>query len=135
MATTLPQKQKYIITFIVWSVIVLGLMIWFQTYINQDDDSTEIRQRGEFWIGSTGVWGLLWLAALTLISYYAVRLMHHYFDKISRDTSKFYNLTLVHLREIAQGLGSVDTLSNSLQSISSGFIKALSAQSPQGPSG
>jgi hypothetical protein len=112
-----PEMRTFMFAFIGWTVLVLGLMSWFQFYMNQNDP--EIRQRGQFWIGATGVWGLIWIPVIMIGGYYSVKLMHHYTDGFMNNTAKFYTNVEIKLEQILQSVRNVDKLENSVTSLTS----------------
>lgn len=99
-----PQLLGYLIAMGMVLVTIISLSIWFQTVDNRDYDNAQ------FWIGSTGVWGMVLGSMVLIFGSYFIQISAYNFFQLNNETIIFFKTLLKVAQQINSKLESITSL-------------------------
>lgn len=107
-----PILGPYVIAMTIIGVLAISLGIWFQTRPDpRDYDSVR------FWVGSSGIWGILIGSAVVIFGAYFVKLSTYNFLKLNIDTLEFFAVMKQVAQDISKKLDNVTNIPRVIRSI------------------
>uniref|UniRef100_A0A6C0BQ95 Uncharacterized protein n=1 Tax=viral metagenome TaxID=1070528 RepID=A0A6C0BQ95_9ZZZZ len=107
-----PRIRWPILVFVVWTIVVLAVSTWFQTYLEGREDREFVLQNAQAWIGTTGVWGLLWGFGVLVFGAYFIQLAMYHFVKLNKNSLNFFSDLRRIAAELVPKIGTVENLAD-----------------------